>query len=79
MRTTDAVKGKMKKDLGKARIILNKAISRVLEINKQLKKSATNANERFKDNLQTELELLNNIIEQQAGLVRAYEMKLQQL
>ncbi|MEM1326948.1 MAG: hypothetical protein AAGI23_13385 [Bacteroidota bacterium] len=69
----------MKKRLSKARLILDKAISRVLEINKQLKESATTANTMLRDNLKAELELLNNIIEQQAGLVKVYEMQLQQL
>mgnify|MGYP001801902835 CR=1 FL=1 len=79
MRTTDEVKGKMTTKLSKAKLILNKAILRVLEINKQLKQSATTANTKLRENLKAELDLLNNIIEQQAGLVKAYEMQLQQL
>jgi len=79
MRTTDSGKGRLGVRLRKAKLILDQALNRMLEINKQLKKSASEANSRMQQNLRTELKLLNRIIEQQASLVRAYEMQLGQL
>lgn len=79
MNTADSVKKQTKGELSRARLILNKAIKRMLEINKQLKCCAQGANVRFKQGLKAELKLLNAIIEQQAQIVKAHEMQLQQL
>lgn len=79
MSTTNSVNKETNGNLSKARLILNKAIKRMLYINKQLKCCATDANIRFNQGLKAELKLLNAIIEQQARIVKAHELQLQQL
>ncbi|MEM0991726.1 MAG: hypothetical protein AAGI49_01755 [Bacteroidota bacterium] len=78
MRTTDSGKSLNRQKLRKARLILEKGLKRVLEINKQLKYAASEANVKLQENLRSELKLLNRIIEQQARLVKAYELALGQ-
>jgi len=79
MRTTGSSKRLVRVRLSKAKLILDHALKRMLEINKQLKTAASEANSKLKDNLHTELKLLNRIIEQQAYLVKAYELELTRL
>lgn len=79
MRTTNSKMSRLRTNLSRARLILDQALNRMLEINKQLKKSASEANAKMQENLRTELKLLNQIISQQASLVKAYEMQLGQL
>lgn len=79
MRTTGSSKRLVRIRLSKAKLILDHALKRMLEINKQLKVAASEANSKLKENLHTELKLLNRIIEQQAYLVKAYEFELKRL
>ena len=78
MGTTGSGKSRLRQRLSKARLILDKALKRMLEINKQLKNAASEANVKLQENLRSELKLLNRIIEQQAQLVKVYELELKQ-
>ena len=78
MGTTGSGKSRLRQRLSKARLILDKALKRMLEINKQLKNAASEANVKLQENLRSELKLLNRIIEQQAQLVKVYELELRQ-
>lgn len=79
MRTINSGKVRLRQKLGKARLIVDKGLKRMLEINKQLKQSASNANVKLQESLRAELKLLNRIIDQQAMLVRVYELELGRL
>ncbi|MEM9888622.1 MAG: hypothetical protein AAF849_22185 [Bacteroidota bacterium] len=78
MRTIGSGKSRIRQKLSKARLILDQGLKRMLEINKQLKNAASDANLKLQENLRSELKLLNRIVEQQAQLVRMYELELGQ-
>jgi hypothetical protein len=73
MRTTDSSKFQLRRRLERAKVLLEKSIKRIMELNK-VSRFKTDAEE---ESMEEELRLLNRIADQQAQLIRAYESQLQ--
>ena len=70
-------KRSMKRKLVRARIALNQTIHKILEINRNRKRLSFYSDPEVKqEDLMEELKVLNKTAEQQAKLVKRYEMQL---
>jgi hypothetical protein len=70
-------KRSMKRKLVRARIALNQTIHKILEINRNRKRLSFYSNPKMQEEHLTEqLKVLNKTAEQQAKLVKRYEMHL---
>lgn len=70
-------KRSMKRKLIRARIALNQTIHKILEINRNRKRLSFYSNPKVKqEDMMEELKVLNKTAEQQAKLVKRYELQL---